>query len=140
MMRRQRCAKGRLAMNEQRPHIWRATRAALCCMLAATLVLAVATRLSLRDFPDSLDTLTGAAVKSQVLARDGTRLSYTLENAWNTTDAVPLAAVPPLLQTAFIVAEDQHFYEHHGVDWPARCAALARRSRWCRNPRREFHH
>ncbi|HWJ35338.1 MAG TPA: transglycosylase domain-containing protein [Steroidobacteraceae bacterium] len=107
-----------------RPRIRRATLGILGCMLAAALVLAVATRLSLRDFPDSLDTLTGAAVKSQVLARDGTRLSYTLENAWNTTDSVPLAAVPPLLQTAFIIAEDQHFYEHHGVDWPARCAAL----------------
>jgi penicillin-binding protein 1C len=59
-----------------------------------------------------------------VLARDGTPLSYTLENAWNTTDAVPLAAVPALLQTAFVAAEDQHFYQHHGVDWPARCAAL----------------
>jgi len=109
------------APSSQRSRLWRAT---IGCVLAAALVLAVATRLSLRDFPDSLDTLTGAAVKSQVLARDGTRLSYTLENAWNTTDAVPLAAVPPLLQTAFIVAEDQHFYEHHGVDWPARCAAL----------------
>jgi penicillin-binding protein 1C len=87
-------------------------------------VLAVATRLALRDFPQDLDSLTGTAVKSQVLARDGTPLSYTLENSWNITDAVPLAAVPALLQTAFIVAEDQHFYEHQGVDWPARCAAL----------------
>jgi penicillin-binding protein 1C len=104
-----------------RARLW---RGALGCVLAVAALLAAATRASLRDFPDDLQTLTGTAVKSQVLARDGTRLSYTLENAWNTTDAVPLAAVPPLLQTAFIVAEDQHFYEHHGVDWPARCAAL----------------
>jgi penicillin-binding protein 1C len=79
----------------------------------------------MRDFPDDLESLTGAMVKPQVLARDGTPLSYTLENRWNTTDVVPLTAVPNLLQTAFIVAEDQHFYEHHGVDWPARLAALA---------------
>lgn len=78
----------------------------------------------MRDFPDELESLTGAAVKSQVLARDGTPLSYTLENSWNTTDVVPLTAVPPLLQTALIVSEDQHFYAHHGVDWPARFAAL----------------
>jgi penicillin-binding protein 1C len=78
----------------------------------------------MRDFPDDLESLTGAAVKSQVLARDGTPLSYTLENSWNTTDVVPLTAVPTLLQTALIVSEDQHFYEHHGVDWPARFAAF----------------
>jgi penicillin-binding protein 1C len=105
----------------RRTQVW---RAALVGVLLAATVLAVATRLALRDFPQDLDSLTGTAVKSQVLARDGTPLSYTLENSWNTTDAVPLAAVPALLQTAFIVAEDQHFYEHHGVDWPARCAAL----------------
>jgi len=88
-------------------------------------VLALATRLSMRDFPDDLNSLTGVTVKSQVLARDGTPLSYTLENDWNTTDVVSLSAVPALLQTALIVSEDQHFYEHRGVDWAARFAALA---------------
>jgi penicillin-binding protein 1C len=102
----------------------RGARAILGCVLAAAALLAAATWASLRDFPADLNSLIGTAVKSQVLARDGTPLSYTLENAWNTTDAVPLAAVPTLLQTAFVVAEDQHFYQHHGVDWPARCAAL----------------
>src|SRR5260221_12895066 len=102
----------------------RLARVVLGCTLAASALLALATWASLRDLPKDLNSLTGTAVKSQVLARDGTPLSYTLENAWNTSDAVPLAAVPALLQTAFIVAEDQHFYEHHGVDWPARCAAL----------------
>ena len=87
--------------------------------------LAIATWRSMRDFPDDLSSLTGVSVKSQVLARDGTPLSYTLENDWNTTDMVPLTAVPALLQTALIVSEDQHFYEHSGVDWPARFAALA---------------
>ncbi len=105
----------------RRLRLW---RAALGCMFTAAVLLAAATWASLRDFPTDLNSLTGTAVKSQVLARDGTPLSYTLENAWNTTDAVPLAAVPALLQTAFVVAEDQHFYQHHGVDWPARCAAL----------------
>src|SRR4051812_43823880 len=87
--------------------------------------LIIATWSSMRDFPDDLSSLTGVSVKSQVLARDGTPLSYTLENDWNTTDVVPLTAVPALLQTALIVSEDQHFYEHSGVDWPARFAALA---------------
>ena len=93
-------------------------------LVAAGLILALATHMAMRDFPDGLDSLTGAMVKPQVLARDGAPLSYTLQNTWNTTDVVPLAAVPDLLQTALIVAEDQHFYQHHGVDWPARCAAL----------------
>ena len=110
-----------LGRGRRRRRVWRAV---FGCLLAGAAVLAAATWCSIRDFPEDLNSLTGTAVKSQVLARDGTPLSYTLENAWNTTDAVPLASVPTLLQTAFIVAEDQHFYEHHGVDWPARGAAL----------------
>jgi penicillin-binding protein 1C len=90
---------------------------------AAAITLGVATQRSIREFPDDPLALAHNAVKTQVLARDGTPLSYTLENGWNTTDTVPLASVPVLLQRAFIMAEDQHFYEHHGVDWPARFAA-----------------
>jgi penicillin-binding protein 1C len=93
-------------------------------VLVGGLTLAIATRLAMRDFPDDLESLVGGAVKSQVLARDGTPLSYTLENSWNSTDVVPPGGIPALLQTAVVVAEDQHFYEHHGVDWPARFAAL----------------
>jgi hypothetical protein len=70
----------------------RLARVVLGCVLAASALLALATWASLRDFPKDLNSLTGTAVKAQVLARDGTPLSYTLENAWNTTDAVPLAA------------------------------------------------
>jgi penicillin-binding protein 1C len=91
--------------------------------LGGVTALAAATWLAMRDFPDDLESLVGTAVKSQVLARDGTPLSYTLENSWNATDVVPLDRIPALLQTAFVVSEDQHFYEHHGVDWPARFAA-----------------
>ena len=96
----------------------------LAGMGALALLLATATALSMRDLPDDLESLTGTAVKAQVLARDGSALSITRENAWNATDTVPLASIPLLLQTAFVMAEDQHFYEHHGVDWPARAAAL----------------
>src|SRR5215470_5921690 len=92
--------------------------------LVSALALTVATRLAIRDFPADLESLVGASVKSQVLARDGTPLSYTLENSWNATDVTPLSAMPPLLQEAMVVSEDQHFYQHHGVDWPARFAAL----------------
>lgn len=94
-------------------------------VLVGAAALAVVTRLSMREFPDDLNSVTGVTVKSQVLARDGTPLSYTLKNDWNTTDVVSLNEVPALLQTALIVSEDQHYYEHSGVDWPARLAALA---------------
>lgn len=94
---------------------------ALTALAAGT--LSWATYRALREFADDPLALGETAVKAQVLARDGTPLSYTLENGWNTTDVVPLSAIPPLLQQAFILAEDQHFYEHHGVDWPARFAA-----------------
>jgi penicillin-binding protein 1C len=89
----------------------------------ASIALGTATYRGLRDFPDDIAVVSGVARKSQVFARDGTPLSYTRENTWNTGDVVALVAVPPLLQRAFIVAEDQHFYEHHGVDWTARLAA-----------------
>jgi penicillin-binding protein 1C len=102
----------------------RASCAVLGCVLVVVSALAIATRLSQRGFPDDLRSLSSTAIKSKVLARDGTPLSYTLENAWNTTDMVPLVDVPALLQSAFIMAEDRNFYEHHGVDWPARFAAL----------------
>ena len=38
-------------------------------------------------------------------------------------DIVPLHDLPLFLQQAFITAEDKHFYEHSGVDWPARVRA-----------------
>src|ERR1700730_10520438 len=83
----------------------------LVSALLGITTLASATRLAMRDFPDDLESLIGTTVKSQVLARDGTPLSYTRENSWNATDVVPLAAIPALLQAAVVAAEDQHFYE-----------------------------
>jgi penicillin-binding protein 1C len=85
--------------------------------------LGVATYWGLRNVPDDIAMAAGAVRKPQVLARDGTPLSYTRENMWNTSDVVGLNDVPALLQRAFIMAEDQHFLEHHGIDWTARLAA-----------------
>ncbi len=92
--------------------------------VAGVLVLALATWANLRDFPDGLDVLSSTTVKPQVLARDGTPLNLSLQNAWNTSDVVELQRVPVFLQDAFILSEDRHFLEHHGVDWGARLAAL----------------
>lgn len=62
--------------------------------------------------------------RAQVVDRHGTPLSITFQNPWNVHDVVPLHAMPPLLQQAFIAAEDQRFYTHAGVDWAARWQAL----------------
>ena len=75
------------------------------------------------SFPHGVDIDGGGVVKPTVLARDGTRLSVSLENAWNTTDRVPLEAIPEFLTRSFVESEDQHFFQHHGVDWNARWAA-----------------
>jgi penicillin-binding protein 1C len=91
-------------------------------MVVAIAGLVVATRSSLQDFPHGLD-VGGGVVKPAVIARDGTRLSVSLENAWNTDDIIPLTSMPDFLVRAFIESEDQHFYEHHGIDWSARWAA-----------------
>ena len=109
----------RLALIGRRRVAW----AAAVVLVLAAAGLALATRHSLREFSDDPLGTGEVAIKPQVLARDGTPLSYTLENYWNTTDVVPLSSVPMLLQRAFVAAEDGHFYEHHGVDWPARFAA-----------------
>ena len=102
----------------------RAAWAAVVIVALAACALALATKRSLLEFPDDPLGAGDLAIKPQVLARDGTPLSYTLENHWNTTDIVPLSSVPALMRRAFIAAEDQRFYEHHGVDWPARFAAV----------------
>ncbi len=107
-----------------------ATRLSSWCLglgalaIAAAMALALATALSLKDFPGGLDVAGRGAVKSRGIARDGTPLSFTLENAWNDTDGVALESQPPLLVRAFIESEDRRFREHHGVDWRARGMAL----------------
>lgn len=39
-------------------------------------------------------------------------------------DPLPLYAIPSILQQAFILSEDQFFYEHKGVDWKAKFRAI----------------
>jgi penicillin-binding protein 1A len=51
---------------------------------------------------------------TRVFARDGTLLAdlYKENRIW-----VPIADVPIPVRNAFIATEDQHFYQHHGVDF-----------------------
>ncbi len=78
----------------------------------------------LKPFPVKLPPHPSHLRKPQVLARDGTPLSTTWQNRWNVHHIVPLHEIPALLQHAFILAEDQRFYQHHGVDWRARAHAI----------------
>jgi penicillin-binding protein 1A len=50
---------------------------------------------------------------TRVFARDGQQLAdlYTENRIW-----VPIAKIPIPVRNAFIATEDQHFYQHHGVD------------------------
>ena len=67
--------------------------------------------------------------RAQVLAVGGEVLNRTYSNAWNFHDRRTLHEIPELLRAAFIGAEDRSFYQHHGIDWPARVAALTQNLR-----------
>jgi penicillin-binding protein 1A len=52
-------------------------------------------------------------VMSRIYAADGSLLA---ELATERRIFVPIGAIPPMVKQAFISAEDQNFYTHHGVD------------------------
>ncbi len=62
--------------------------------------------------------------KVQVMDRNFLPLTVTYQNRWNIHDPVFLHDVPQFLQQALVVSEDQRFYRHKGVDWPARLHAI----------------
>ena len=106
---------------------WRARRIAalaLLSVLGGSLSLFFLTYLHLLPLPPTLALTHAEAQKADVLDRHGAPLSLTLQNDWNLHHIVPLHEIPALLQHAFILAEDQRFYQHHGVDWRARAHAL----------------
>jgi penicillin-binding protein 1C len=90
--------------------------------------LVVRTRLDLQPAPrsltfDSTDPETRLR-KIQILDRDHVPLTVTYQNRWNLHDHVPLHGIPAFLRQAFVVSEDQRFYQHRGVDWKARLHAV----------------
>ena len=96
----------------------RLTVLALTALAAFWLV----TLLSLH-MPPALDSLANPHA-TLITDRHGEVLHQTFDGSWNETSVVPLSQVPPLLQAAFIGAEDRRFYQHAGPDWQARVAAL----------------
>ncbi|MCP4203403.1 MAG: penicillin-binding protein 1C [bacterium] len=104
----------------------------LGCVAAGALgalVLELTTLAGLRPLPETLEVRAGVAPRAQILDRGGLPLTRTFDNKWNLHDAVPLHAVPELLRSAFIEAEDQRFFEHDGVDWKARFHAVVQNLR-----------
>lgn len=89
----------------------------MAVMSLAVLGLATLAAISLFAWPNlpSLDTLTDyrPRVPLRVYTSDGYLLG---EFGEERRSVVHIADVPPLLQQAILAAEDERFYEHHGID------------------------
>ena len=82
------------------------------------------TNADLLPLPASLSADGSNVRKVQVMDRNYVPLTVTYQNRWNVYDHVSLHDIPHFLQQAFVVSEDRRFYQHQGVDWPARLHAI----------------
>lgn len=103
-----------------------ALQALVALTLGFTVGLAVPTWQSLMPLPAGLQAkaIRNVSFRPEVVAADGTLLSISFEGALNHTTEKTLSDVPLLLRQAFVTAEDKRYWEHNGVDWRARLAAL----------------
>lgn len=92
--------------------------------VAALALFAGATFVCLKPVTTSFDRIVSDSQNVPVRDRNGIPLAVTYRAQWNNADAVPLYEIPEPLVNAFIFSEDRKFYDHHGVDWRARGAAL----------------
>ncbi len=98
-------------------------------LLVGVLGLVPATIGNLAPLPPRLDHAPGAPGRSRVLDRWGEPLALSYANGWNYDQVRALHEIPPLLRDAVVRAEDRRFFEHGGVDWRARGAAVAQNLR-----------
>lgn len=87
-------------------------------------LLALLTIISLHAPPAQLAPGAQDLHQPQFVDRNGEALNITFDNPFNLHDYMPLHEIPLFVQQAFILAEDQRFYAHSGVDWRARLNAL----------------
>lgn len=95
-------------------------------MLALVIVAGVATKtiIDLQPIHSRSLRLDPAAQRPRVLDRRGNALTQSYAGEWNIAEQVSLRDIPDQLKTFFLFSEDRRFYEHGGVDWYARFAAL----------------
>lgn len=91
---------------------------------AVVALLAFATLVAQRALPDTLRIVDPSAAQIDVLDRDGRPLQISYDGGWNLNGQVMLAKIPATLRTAFVESEDRRYWQHHGIDWRARFAAL----------------
>lgn len=91
-------------------------------LMATTLIAG----LTYRDLGPALrlDQSPGSSRRALILDREGQPLRISYNDNWNYTDQVDLDSIPPILLSAIIAAEDSRYFQHGGVDWRARFAAL----------------
>lgn len=97
---------------------------AVAMMMAAALVLAVATWRALMPLPASLGISDSHASATHFVAADGTPLNLSFKGSLNRAAVLPASRIPPLVREAFVASEDHRYWQHGGVDWRARFAAL----------------
>lgn len=88
------------------------------------ILFTAATLICLKPITVSFDRITTDSHNVPVTDRNGLPLAITYKTDWNSADHRPLYAMPELLTAAFLYSEDRKFYDHGGVDWKARGAAL----------------
>ncbi|NQD37800.1 penicillin-binding protein 1C [Permianibacter sp. IMCC34836] len=107
-----------MAVIRQRP-----VAVVLAVLVSALLLLTVLTWQATQPLP-SLQQVVQRTEGVTLLDRNGRRLLAASGDGWNVQEQVGLHDIPPILANAFLVAEDQRFFTHAGVDWLARSAAL----------------
>lgn len=92
--------------------------------VVAAVALAVATWRALPPLPATLVSAAPSSAPLHFVAADGTPLNRSYRGRFNRVDALPSWRMPSLLRTAFVASEDRRYWQHGGVDWRARFAAL----------------
>jgi penicillin-binding protein 1C len=104
--------------------MWRKLYIFLSILAVLLLGFVLATYLAIKPITQSLHAIVAEAQNLPVTDRNGYPLSVSYQNRWNTYDNLPLYQIPDFLKQAFVLSEDQHFYQHRGIDWQARFSAI----------------
>ncbi|MBV9277002.1 MAG: PBP1A family penicillin-binding protein, partial [Candidatus Eremiobacteraeota bacterium] len=98
---------------------WRILRVALLVVFFTTLFAAGTIAGVIASYSQNLPDINRMADfqpqrSTRLYARDGTLLAnlYRQNRIW-----VPIGKIPRIVRDAFVAVEDQHFYQHHGVDF-----------------------